>query len=380
MSGCHAVPKSADQEPKPVVAVIGVGLIGGSLGMAWRRFGAAERVIGVEHDPAAGQLALELGAVDELADLEEASARADVVVVATPLGQMQTLLRAVARAVRPGAVVTDTGSTKVQVHEAAARAGFAQGVSFIGGHPLAGSEASGVRASDPYLFENAFYILTAGPDTEPGALSLLEGLVRRTGAVAHRMTPAEHDRLVAAVSHLPHTVAAALVNAAVGVTGDDSAFLRFAAGGFRDTTRVASSDPFLWRQILLSNADEVLSALETLERELAAARQALQNRDGEALAAWLGRAQTNRRALPHQRGGLLAPVYELVVQVEDTPGSVAAVTRVLAEGEVNLREIEILHLREGEGGSLLVGLGSDEELTRSLGLLRAAGFTARGRR
>lgn len=362
------------------VAIIGVGLIGGSLGMAWRRFQAVERVIGVERDPAAGALAVELGAVDEVRALPEAVAAADLVVVATPVGQMPQVLREVAGAARPGTIVTDTGSTKVQVHQAAAAAGFAPGVTFLGGHPLAGSEASGVRAADPYLFENAFYIVTAAAGDPEAAAVRLEELIRRTGAVACRMAPEEHDRLVAAVSHLPHTVAAALVNAAVRAAGEDAAFLRFAAGGFRDTTRVAGSDPSLWRQILLSNAPEVRGALRLLREELAKAEEALAAGDGAALEEWLGEAQHRRLAVPHQRGGLLAPVYELLVQVEDRPGAIAAVTRVLAEGEVNLREIEILHLREGEGGSLLVGVDSDAALERSLGLLRAAGFGARARR
>ncbi|MDI6871300.1 MAG: prephenate dehydrogenase/arogenate dehydrogenase family protein [Bacillota bacterium] len=363
----------------PVVAIIGVGLIGGSLGMAWRRVKGAARVIGVEPDPAGAAAAVELGAVDELRELPEAVAVADVVVVATPVGQIGQVLREVAAAARPGAVVTDTGSTKVQIHQAAAAAGLAPGVIFLGGHPLAGSEASGVRAADPYLFENAFYIITAEEDAPPAAVGRLEELVRRTGAVPHRMTPAAHDRLVAAVSHLPHAVAAALVNAAVRVAGHDAAFLRFAAGGFRDTTRVAGSNPALWRQILLSNSAEVLQALRAFGEELAAVAQALETGDATALESWLGRAQENRRALPHHRRGLLAPVWELVVQVEDRPGAIAAVTRVLAEGQINLREIEILHLREGEGGSLLLGVDSDEALERSLQLLRAAGFTARGR-
>ncbi|MGE5552626.1 MAG: prephenate dehydrogenase/arogenate dehydrogenase family protein [Betaproteobacteria bacterium] len=363
----------------PVVAIIGVGLIGGSLGMAWRRCQGAARVIGVEPNPAAAAAAVELGAVDEVQGLPEAVAAADVVVIATPVGQMGAVLRQVAKSAKPGQVVTDTGSTKVEVHETARAVGFTPGVAFVGGHPLSGSETSGIQAADPYLFENAFYIITTEQDTPPAAVERLSELVRRTGAVPHVMKPAEHDRLVAAVSHLPHTVAAALVNAAVRVAGADSAFLRFAAGGFRDTTRVAGSDPKLWREILLSNASEVLAALGALGEELATVRRALAQADGETLESWLGRAQENRRTVPRHRRGLLAPLWELVVQVEDRPGAIAAVTRVLAEGEINVREIEILHLREGEGGSLLLGVDSGEALERSLQLLRAAGFAARGR-
>jgi prephenate dehydrogenase len=362
-----------------VVAIIGVGLIGGSLGLAWRRVQAAARVIGVERDPAQGTAARELGAVDELKELPEAVAAADIVVVATPIDQIAGVLREVARAARPGLVVTDTGSTKVQIHQAARAAELPLGVVFLGGHPLAGSEASGVRAADPYLFENAFYIITAEEEAPAHAVARLLELVRWTGAVPHRMNPAEHDRLVAAVSHLPHAAAAALVNAAVRVAGDDSAFLRFAAGGFRDTTRVAGSEPRLWREILLSNAGEVLAALAAFSDELAQVRRVLAEGDGEALEFWLARAREDRRTLPRHRRGLLAPVWELVVQVEDKPGAIAAVAQVLAEGQVNLREIEILHLREGEGGSLLLGVDSGEALEQSLQLLRAAGFTARER-
>lgn len=367
------------QSPPPVVAVIGVGLIGGSLGLAWRRFGGAKRVVGVEPDTAAAALALELGAVDEVAELPTAVEAADVVVVATPVGQVAGVLQQVAAVARPGTVVTDTASTKVQVHAAAATAGFKPGVHFVGGHPLAGSEASGVRAADPFLFENAFYIITAEDEVPPEAVENVTRLARRTGASAHRMSPEEHDRLVAAVSHLPHTVAAALVNAAVHLAGDEVTFLRFAAGGFRDTTRVAGSDPKLWRQILTSNSREVREALRALREELTEVEQALANDDGAAVERWLTRAREQRNALPRSRAGWLAPVYELVVQVQDHPGAIAAVTAILAEAGLNLREIEILHFREGEGGSLLLGVESEEQLAEALRLLRAAGYAARGR-
>jgi prephenate dehydrogenase len=295
------------------------------------------------------------------------------------VGSLSETLREVARYARPGTVITDTGSTKGEIHAAARHVLPPSAAVFVGGHPLAGSEASGVRSADPYLFENAFYILTADDDTPAQALGLLEGLVRRTGAFPHRMSPSDHDRLVAAISHLPHSVAAALVNAAVRVAGSSADFLRFAAGGFRDTTRVAGGSPALWRQILLSNAPQVLEALEALGAELDVIRKALAERDGETLEAWLDHARRNREAVPRRRTGLLAPFPQFVVQVEDRPGAIAGVTQVLAEAEVNLREIEILHLREGEGGSLLIGVDSDEAMLRSIERLQQAGYSTRSR-
>lgn len=361
------------------VAIVGTGLIGGSLGMALRKSGVAH-VLGVEPNAEAAADALRLGAVDAVLSLPAAVSRAHVVVLSTPVGAiMRQALREVAAIAAPGTIVTDTGSTKVDVHRAAREAGFAPGVSFIGGHPLAGSEASGIRAADPYLFENAFYLLTTDAEADEQAFAHLSALVCVTGAITHRLTPAQHDRLVAAISHLPHAAAAALVNAAVKVAGEGEEFLQFAAGGFRDTTRVAAGDPALWREILLSNRDQLLAALAALESEFAALRSALATADGPALTAWLSSARDHRRALPRRRTGMLVPVHELVVQVEDRPGVIARIAALLADAAINLREIEILRLREGEGGVLLLGVDTEEALRTALALLAAGGFSARPR-
>lgn len=365
--------------PPPVVAIIGTGLIGGSLGMSLRLKKTA-RVLGVERNPESAAEAVRVGAVDAVLPLADAVAQASVVVVATPVGPaMEHILREVASVAGPGTIVTDTGSTKVEVHEAARRAGFRPGVVFIGGHPFSGSENSGIRAADPYLFQNAFYLLTTDQSVDQTALDRLTALLSVTGAVTHRLSPEQHDRLAATISHLPHAVAAALVNAAVRITGEGEEFLRFAAGGFRDTTRVAAGDPALWREILLSNRPPLLAALAALDEEFACLRSALMQADGTALTAWLTAARDHRRTVPRRRTGMLVPLHELVVQVEDRPGVIARVTALLAEAAINLREIEILRLREGEGGVLLIGVDSEAALQMSLSLLAGAGFTARPR-
>lgn len=361
------------------VAIVGVGLIGGSLGMAWRRARSVARVTGIDPSEAALERARELEAIDDgTTDLAAGLSEATVVVLASPPGAMERLAPALARAVAPGTVVTDVGSTKQRV-VALMEAALPSGTPFVGGHPMAGSDRSGVEAADPFLFQNAVYVLTPTPATDPEALARVRRLVELTGALPLEMDPGQHDLVVAAISHLPLVVAVALIHAVLDLEPEHPEVLRLAAGGFRDTTRVASSPASLWQDILASNAGPVRAVLRKFRTHLERLDRALELRDAGALARALERAGQGRARIPTVSKGLLPASFDAVVVAEDRPGEIGRLATALGAAGVNIRDLEILRVREGEGGTVRLAFASREAQARALAVLREAGFKAHRR-
>jgi prephenate dehydrogenase len=277
------------------VALVGVGLLGGSLGLALRERGLARRVMAVARRPETVRQALALGVADEgSSDLDAGAAGADLVVLCVPVLSMPALVERMAPHLRPGAVVTDVGSTKsVLVRELPRR--LRPENPYVGGHPMAGSEKTGVEAARADLFEGARYLLTPDADTPEETVERLERWVARLGAVPVRLDPAVHDRAVAGISHLPHVAAAALASAvrAEGTAGSPEIEIlqQLIAGGFRSTTRIAASSPEMWRDICLTNREAVLEALRLFGAELELFARALQAEDGPALLSAFERAR-----------------------------------------------------------------------------------------
>lgn len=260
------------------VAVVGVGLIGGSLGLALKERGVCREVVGVDRDPL--DEAIARGAVDRAAPLEEAAKTAEVVVLATPVGAFPALARALKAHVNPETVITDTGSVKRHVlsHVAPLFGGR-----FVGAHPIAGRERSGVGAAKADLFAGAHCILTPTADSDADAVEAVSALWRGTGARVTVMPADVHDEVFACVSHLPHLAAFALMGVVDRTRPGGVDPATFAAGGLRDFTRVAGADPVMWRDICLTNPDAVVAMLEAYTDELSALRDAVRRGDGAFL-------------------------------------------------------------------------------------------------
>ncbi len=355
------------------VTIIGVGLIGGSLGLALCRRSLARRVVGVDRNPENLRLAREAGAVHESTfDLAEGVAGSELVILATPVGETPAVLAGLKPHLLPGTVVTDVGSTKAAVCTGAAEM-MPPGSWFVGGHPMAGSEYSGMAGADPYLFENAFYIITPLPETPRAALERVRALACGVGAKVVEMTPEEHDRAVAAVSHLPHLVAVALVNTLVDLPGGEE-FLPLAAGGFRDTTRVAAGNPLMWRDIFLSNTRAVTEALAVFRSQLNRLEEVIKNGTGERVLTLLEQACQVRKKIPARMRGYLGAMYEIVVAVPDRPGMIAQIAGRLGDAGINISDIEILRVREGEGGSIRLAFATVNEQDEAVNILRQAGY------
>jgi prephenate dehydrogenase len=282
------------------LVIVGPGLIGGSLGLAVREKGLARRIVGVGRRKESLAQAMELGAVDETSlDLESAAAEADLLVLATGVEMIAQQAAAVLPRMQKGALLTDVGSAKAaicrSVEKAFSASTAAKNVRFVGGHPMAGSERRGIGSARADLFRGAVCILTPTPDTDPdgAGLEIVRDLWEAVGCRVREMTPEAHDRLIAQISHLPHVVAACLVNAA-----SDEA-LDLAASGFLDTTRVASGEPALWVEICLANREALLAALAALGQELNGLARALNSGDAKALEALLARAKSRRDGQVH---------------------------------------------------------------------------------
>lgn len=264
------------------LTIIGVGLIGGSLARALRQAGGVQTIVGTGRGEANLIRAQELGVVDRYTlDLAEAVAEADVVLVGVPLGAMYEVFAAIAPALRPDAIVTDVGSAKATV-VADARRAFGAWPNFVPGHPIAGTERSGVEASFAELFQRRRVILTPLPETDPAALARVGELWGATGAEVVEMSVAHHDEVLAATSHLPHLLAYGLVDT-LSRWDDSREVFQFAAGGFRDFTRIASSDPIMWRDICIANREALSASLERYMEDLAQLAALVRASDGIAL-------------------------------------------------------------------------------------------------
>lgn len=296
------------------LVIFGVGLIGGSLARALRERGdvaGARTVIGVGRSPASTARALELGVIDGTAALSDdaalsaALAGADLVLLAAPVAQTQPLLERIAPFLDPDTIVTDAGSTKSDV-VAAARAALGDRIrQFVPGHPIAGRESSGVDAALPDLYVSRNVVLCALPENRPDTVERVAAMWRATGAAVHAMTPAQHDRVFASVSHLPHLLSFALVEQILN-SPDAALKFSFAAGGFRDFTRIAASSPEMWRDICVANRAALLDELDGYTAVLAQLRAAVEAADGAALEAVFARSREARTEWQEQRAALTA--------------------------------------------------------------------------
>lgn len=359
------------------IAIVGVGLIGGSLGLALKRSGSASHVVGVSR-PETIDRALASGAIDEGVSydaLGEGVDGADIVFLCTPISRILELLPVTMESVQAGCVVTDVGSTKHAICEVAS-AHRRPDVHFVGGHPMAGSEWRGVEAADPFLFQNAIYVLTPDVDVDESAVASLADCVGSTGARTLILDAETHDRVAAAISHLPQLMATSLVGMVGRLDAPEGLALKMAAGGFRDMTRIASSPYDMWRDICRTNAAAIRTCVSQFRESLDAITARL---EADELASDFSYAQDIRAGIPSDSKGFMSPLHELRLMIEDRPGVIAEIGGLLAEAEINIKDIEVMKVREGEGGSIRLGFGSSDDVELAARLLEERGLTVLAR-
>ncbi|WP_306755216.1 prephenate/arogenate dehydrogenase family protein [Paracoccus actinidiae] len=292
------------------VALIGLGLIAGSMAHAIREKGLAREVVGYARSSETRDIARDIGLCDRIADSAiDAVTDADLIVLAVPVGAMGAIAAEIAPHLKPGATVTDVGSVKQSVIDAVAPH-VPPAVHFVPGHPLAGTEHSGPRAGFASLFQNRWWLLTPLPDTDPAAAARLSALVRAMGAKTDNMEPAHHDLVLAVTSHAPHLIAYTMVGVADHLRRvTDEEVIQYSAAGFRDFTRIAASDPTMWRDVFLHNKDATLDILGRFTEELFVLQRAIRMGDGQQLFDYFTRTRAIRRGIIEAGQDTAAPDF-----------------------------------------------------------------------
>ncbi|MGA9365393.1 MAG: prephenate dehydrogenase [Bacteroidota bacterium] len=368
---------------KPIrrVTIIGVGLIGGSLALVLKRRRPSLTIVGYDRAPVLTR-ALKLNAIDEAAtDLLSAVIQSDCLIFATPISTTLEMIRRVGKFIPPDTIVSDVCSTKVAVMEVAKRC-FPKEVLFVGGHPMAGSERSGIDSADPLLFENAYYILSSprfarSEKRKKSQLKAFVRLIESTGARVVFLDPAIHDRVVASVSHVPQLLAVALMSFVSKQQRSPS--LQLAAGGFRDLTRVASSPFDMWAEILTTNRKEVSRSLKRLLHELERYRSIIDSKRIEKLGGEFLKARKLRDSIPKDMKGFHRPLVDVFVSVEDKPGAMSKISTALYRHRINIKDIELLKVREGETGTFRLSFETQKAANQAINILQKTGYSARRR-
>jgi prephenate dehydrogenase len=349
------------------IAIVGVGLIGGSVGLAARERLGAE-VVG--YDPAPGTLdaALDVGAIDRAApDVAAAVTGADAAFVAAPVGALPSAVAAALAAAGEDCVVTDVGSTKRTVVDAV------DDERFIGGHPLAGAANAGVRHARAALFDGATWYLTPTPNTRGTLYERLHRLLSGLGARPAALDAETHDRMLATVSHLPHVLANVLVAQAGRARTEEGEPLPSTGPSFRDISRVAGSNTAIWRDIYLTNADALIESIDDAMERLRAVRASLADGDGDALAAWNDGAREDRRRL--LEGDLAGgEVNELRVSVPNRPGVVAEVALALGKASINIVDMALYPAPDRSSGNIVLWIAGAERAAQAEALLAGLGL------
>jgi prephenate dehydrogenase len=354
------------------VSIIGLGVIGGSLGMAIAQNNPLAVVTG--HDvPDVLRRARRRGAIHRSAAvLADAVKDADFVFLCTPISSIVSSLPRIAKLVKSGAVVTDVGSVKSSITAAAARC-FKPGRIFVGGHPMAGSEGSGIDHADPLLFQNAVYALCPGRNV-PRSYARLVTLIQSIGARVLIMDAREHDRTASIISHLPQILAVGMMTMALKENRTNSSVLELAAGGFRDITRIASSPFPIWKDILSGNAAEIKRSLKEFRALLSEFETDLSGATLARTGRRFSTAKQFRDAIPRSSKGFLHPLHDIFVWVDDRPGVLSIITTALYRAALNIKDIELLKIREGRGGTFRVSFDTAEMAARARKALRAKKF------
>lgn len=346
------------------IFISGLGLIGSSLALCIKKSHPNVTIIGYDTNEISEQFALKRHIIDQKAtSFEQAAEQAEVIFLCSPVNNLLQQLEILSRlTLRKEVIISDVGSTKMKIVSTAKQLNLN---SFIGGHPMAGSHKSGVTAADENLFENAYYILSCTDDKLTTKRQLLQQLLVGTRAKFVILSPEEHDQITAMLSHLPHVIAAALVNQSQVFNQSHPRANQLAAGGFRDITRIASSDPQMWTDILLSNKESLLTLIDQWQHEMVEIATCIKNEDEEAIYDFFNRAKETRNQMPIHKKGAIPAFYDLFVDIPDESGVIAQITGILSEERLSLVNIKIIETREDIHGILQLSFKKAEDLIKA---------------
>ncbi len=348
------------------ITIIGLGVIGGSLGLASKQTDPHIIVTGFDSvaniEAALHHNAIDFGSISLPSLLHDA----DIIFLCTPVHTIIELLPTIAKYCKHSAIITDVGSTKSEITNAAKKIFRKNGI-FIGGHPMAGSEGKGIEFADALLFQNATYVLCADR-SQKRKISKLTTLLHSIGARVLFLSAKDHDRIAASISHLPQLIAVAMMNMVERKNKKHPGYLQLAAGGFRDITRIASSPYAMWNDILATNAVEIKNAVKEFSSLLTQFEKDLKHPSRQkSFAQRFRNAKIVRDGIPKNSKGFLHPLFEVYVSVDDKPGVLSLMTTALYKAKINIKDIELLKIRDGRGGTFRLSFDSkqDAELAKS---------------
>ncbi|MDL4840807.1 prephenate dehydrogenase [Aquibacillus rhizosphaerae] len=359
---------------KQTVLVAGLGLIGGSLAINIKQ-NTQHHIIGFDVSKNTLDYSIMNGIIDEATtDFDSAIQKADFCILAAPVSKTVELIEKLSTIdFHKPIIVSDVSSVKSAIMDAASVVN-SEHVTFIGGHPMAGSHKKGIQAAKGHLFENAIYILTPVDACSDAKVEALKDLLKGTKCKFLQLEPKEHDEMTSVISHFPHLIASSLVHQAKNWQNTHAYIPKLAAGGFRDITRIASSNPAMWQDIFFHNREGMGSLLEDWIKEMSALKSLLETGDKVSMYHYLEQAKEYRDGLDGQKKGAIPSFYDMYVDIFDQPGALLKVVEILAKEEISINNIEILEIREGITGVLRLSFQNKNDQSRSNQVLKQHGY------
>ncbi len=350
------------------ISIIGLGLIGGSLAKALKNSGREIKISGFDKDQVSDQ-SVELKIIDKKIDSISESLESDIIFLCLPTDLSLEYFKKLSPQLKEGTVISDVCGVK-GIFEDEWNKIKSAGL-YIGGHPMTGKEKGGLENSDPLLFENSLYLLSE-KSQNLSPINQFTDIIKLLGARIRFIDPYLHDRIIAYVSHLPQVLAVSLVNSLGG--DEKNNYLDFAAGGFRDITRIASSDFEIWEPVFRYNKTEITSAIENLIKKLESVKALVDKADLKSLENEFTSSRKKRETIPSNIKGFLNPIYDVFIYTEDKPGSLFRMTEILFKNSINIKDIELLKIREGTGGTFRLSFETNESAIKAKELLISSGF------
>lgn len=354
------------------IGFIGLGLIGGSIAKSIHNIFPDSDILGFDVDQNALTLALEEQTITKSVTAIEAMCDCDYIFLCAPVHYNIAYLPILKRIIKKSCILTDVGSVKSDICKAIHDNQLDD--FFIGGHPMVGSERSGYEAANDRLIENAYYFVTPSASVEKPKIENFRTFLEDLGAIPIIYSPAQHDELTAYISHIPHVIASSLVNLAAAKEDDNGMLRQLAAGGFKDITRIASSNPVVWEHILLSNPDNIVTGLKKFIAELEEIIHHIETENAREIYAFFDSAKDYRNSVPDHATGVIRMNYEVYVDIPDEPNALAKAISCIGEAGINLKNLGITHNREDNEGVLRLSFYDNESAVKAAALLNGEGY------
>lgn len=351
------------------VGFIGLGLIGGSIAKAIRQYYPDTKIVAFDKNKESLALAVNESITDEICtSIDDSFLHCDYIFLCAPVAFNTAYLRQLEPFLHPDLIITDVGSVKTSIHEEVDLLHL--GKYFIGGHPMAGSEKSGFCNAKAMLIENAYFILTPSSEISDGKVADYKEFVQSLKALPVILDYKEHDRITGTISHLPHIIAATLVNFVKDTDTKNEWMKRLAAGGFKDITRIASSSPTMWQHICLKNKDNILNILDAYMDELKQIASIIEDEDEQGIYQWFDSSRNYRNSIPNRSSGPIKKVFAVYCDIIDEAGGIATIATILASNNISIKNIGIIHNREFEEGVLRIEFYDEDSSSRAAALLQ----------